>query len=87
MGFSESEKQEPERIYSRMVAGKVRYFLKLTKEAVNRVILGAKATPEFEREIQKAVAHSDIPVERIVRAQLDHEYLRVSIPWPACLPV
>jgi|CXWL01.1.fsa_nt_gi hypothetical protein len=80
VGFSESEKQEPERIYSRLAAGKVLYFLKLQKEAISRVILGAKATPEFEREIRKAAAHSGIPADRIVRAELDHQNLSVVIP-------
>ncbi len=56
------------------------YFLRLEKEAINRIILGKEATVEFEREVRKAAAHSGINPECIVRAKLNHQSLSVEIP-------
>ena len=73
--------ETPPPVSSRMAAGRLLHFLKLSKEAINRVIVGAEATAEFEREVRKSAAYRGIPDERVVRAQLNRQSSRVEISW------
>ncbi|MBI3884321.1 MAG: DUF2971 domain-containing protein [Opitutae bacterium] len=70
----------PAEIKRRLVNGKVMYFLQITAETISRVILGANASEEFEREVRKAAAHRGIAADRIIRARLDHQHLAAKIP-------
>jgi hypothetical protein len=67
------------RVRSRISNGRVLYFLPIEKVAIRRVILGIKASKEFEREIRKAAHHHGIG-KRVVRAELDYQARRVRIP-------
>ena len=62
---------------ARLVEGCVLYFFELHAAEIKRVILGALASAEFEREVRKAAARHGIAV---VRATLDYGNLTVSIP-------
>jgi hypothetical protein len=70
------------RVRSRISNGRVLYFLPIEKVAIRRVILGIKASKEFEREIRKAVQSVDLPDDLIMRAEPDYERRMVRIPNP-----
>ena len=60
-------------LQSRLVGGRVMHFVKFGAQTINRVILGAKASAEFEREVRKAVALRGIPNDRVTKASVDLE--------------
>ena len=60
-------------VISRLVKGHVMYFLQLTAAAINQVILGARTSEEFEREVRKAAALKGIPRDRVIKARIDLE--------------
>lgn len=60
-------------LQSRLVGGRVMYFTKFGAQTINRVMLGAKASAEFEREVRKAAALRGIPNDRVTKASIDLE--------------
>jgi hypothetical protein len=57
----------------RMVNGHVMYFLKLDADAIRRIIIGGRASPEFENEVRKAAKLRRIGDSQIVRARIDRQ--------------
>jgi hypothetical protein len=45
---------------------------------MNRIIIGARAAPEFEREVRKAAVLHGID-DRIVRARIDRQHYAVVV--------
>jgi hypothetical protein len=66
-------------LQSRSVGGRVMYFVKFRARTINRVILGAKTSAEFEREVRKAVALRGIPNDRVIKASIDLENYCVRV--------
>lgn len=66
-------------LQSRLVGGRGMHFVKIGAQAVNRVILGAKASAEFEREVRKAAALRGIPNGRVTKAGIDLENYGVRV--------
>ena len=62
-----------------MVDGRVMYFARFVAQTVNRVIVGAKAPAEFEREVRKYAALHGIGNERIMRAGLNIDRYTVEV--------
>jgi hypothetical protein len=48
-------------------------WTRITAAAINQVILGARASEEFEREVRKAAALKSIPKNRVIKARIDPE--------------
>jgi hypothetical protein len=61
-----------------LMNGRVMFFLKLDANAISRIIIGERASPEFEREVRKAAALHGID-GRIVRARIDRQCYTVEV--------
>lgn len=67
-------------IKTKLVNGRVMYFLKITPQTIRRVILGARSTDGFIREVRKAMFNSGLRPDRLIQARINHEKFVVEIP-------
>jgi hypothetical protein len=65
-------------ISSRMVNQRLMYFLKLDVDAIRRIIIGERASPEFENEVRKAAVLHGIE-GRVIRARIDRQRYAVVV--------
>lgn len=66
-------------VVARLSEGKIVYLLQITAAAINRIIVGARSSVSFEREVRKAASLRQIPDNRISRARLDLNAFKVIV--------
>lgn len=61
-----------------MVSGRMMFFLRIDAAAINRIIIGERTSPEFERDVRKVAAFHGMQ-DRIARARINRQLFRVEV--------